>query len=1135
MINFYGKALPIFRKCMRISTIIIGIQMCFTTLLAAKATKAQEMNFRLTKASVKQIFKKIEQQANVTFVYDEQVINELPSLSLNVRKQPLSEVLSQLQGKTSLQFKLVGNYIGVAQNNESMPSLTANVNFISINGTVNDASGKSLPGVTIFVKGTKVGTQTDANGRFSLQANIGDILVLTYIGYATKEVPVSSSSMSITLTEDSKLLGEVVVTALGIKKSEKSITYSTQQISGSELTRAKSDNLMNSLNGKIAGVTISPSASGVGGSAKVILRGNKSAGGNNQPLYVIDGVPISNGSNANGQPNTTFGSNVGQGPINGQVSPSQDGGDGISNLNPDDIESITVLKGASAAALYGSQAQNGVILITTKKGKAGKTQINFSSSLTIDKIAYKPAFQNSYGQTPKGADSWGANINSPQDNVSNFFQTGRNFTNSINLSGGTEIAQSYFSYANTTARGVQPGNKLSRHNVNFRETGHFLDNKLTVDANVNYITQKIDNSPGLGFYLNPLTGLYLFPRGRDISPYKDQFELPPVKFGNGAPIQNWPFNEDIQQNPWWVTNRNVNQAKRNRILLNASIKYEITPWLNVQARGNIDRFTDVYEQDLYASTSAVLAKANGQLLLSNQTTEQKYADLLLTFTVPNKSDIKIDGVLGSSITDASTYGQLIGPDASNNYSQPGLTVPNVFLPENIATVNGGPPITTLPNNHNQIQSVFANGNISYKTWAFLTLTARNDWSSNLAFTPNNSYFYPSAGLSFILNQMFTLPKAISYAKIRGTYAQVGNTVPNYVTNPLTHLGIGGGVVLNSVAPFPELKPEKTTSFELGTDLRFLEDKLSLSFTYYKSNTKNQFIQIIPSTVTTFSQGYVNAGNIQNSGVEFMLGYDVIKNSTFTWTSSINGSANKNKVIDVDSKDGINKFIITPNRNNTYESVLATGGSFGDIYGVTFQRDAQNRILIGSNGTPLVNDGYHYIGNPNPKFQLGWNNSFEYKGFRFSFLVDGKFGGQVLSLTQAVMDKYGVSKVTGEARDQGSVLINGVNATTGEAINSVDPKKWYTSVGGRDGITENYIYSATVVRLREASLGYTFPVKKGAFKSVRLSLIGRNLLYFHKKAPFDPEVTMSTGNGLSGVDVFSQPATRNFGFNLNVTL
>jgi TonB-linked SusC/RagA family outer membrane protein len=1009
------------------------------------------------------------------------------------------------------------------------------MNATSITGVVKDETGATLPGVSVVIKGTSTGAQTDANGKFTLSANAGDVLVFSYVGYTTKTVTVGPyPTLTVVLSTDAKNLNEVVVTALGVKRSEKSLTYASQQVNSDAITTVKTDNLVNSLNGKLAGVNIAPSASGVGGSVKVILRGNKSAGGNNQPLYVIDGIPISNGSNSNGQPNSTFGTNVGQGGNIAGVSANQDGGDGISNLNPDDIESMTVLKGAAAAALYGSQAQNGVILITTKKGKAGKMSINFSSAFTADKIAYKPEFQDSYGQTAAGATtSWGAKIDGAADNLSQFYQTGTNFTNSLNISGGSEMAQSYFSYANTTADGVEPGNKLARNNVNFRETGHFLNNKLTVDANVNYITQTINNTPGLGLYLNPLTGLYLFPRGVDITPYKTEFELPAAAGGNGAPTQNWPFNEDIQQNPWWITNRNPNQSNRHRTLINTTVKYDINDWLSVQARGNVDRIDDDYQQDLYAGTNPVLAKSNGQFLLSNQTSEQKYADFLVTFKVPTKSDFKLDGILGASITDASVEGTNIGPDASNSYTGTGLTIPNVFIPQNIVTAAGGPPVNNIAENHNQIQSVFANANFSYKNWAFLTLTGRNDWSSNLAYTSSYHFFYPSAGLSLILSQMVKLPEVFTYVKLRGTYAQVGNTVPNYVTNPLAHLGIGGSIVLNSVAPFPELKPEKTNNIELGTDMRLFDDKLTFGFTYYKTNTKNQYIAVIPSYTTTYSQGYVNAGNIQNSGVEFTLGYDVFKTKTFSWNTTINASANKNQVIDVDSKDGINQFILTPNGNNSFESILAKGGSYGDIYGVTFKRNAQGRILVGSDGTPEVNTGFNYLGNPNPKFQLGWNNSFTYQKFSFGFLVDGKFGGQVLSLTQAVMDQYGVSKATGDARNAGGVAINGVNATTGAAVTKADPTAWYTTVGGRAGITENYIYSATVVRLREASLGYTLPLN-GAIKSLKFSLIGRNLIYFYKKAPFDPEISMSTGNGLSGVDVFNQPATRNYGLSLNAS-
>ncbi|SHN34933.1 SusC/RagA family TonB-linked outer membrane protein [Mucilaginibacter sp. OK098] len=995
-----------------------------------------------------------------------------------------------------------------------------------VKGVVKDATGETLVGVSVSVKGTSTGTQTDVNGAFTLNANPGDVLVFTYIGYLKKEVTVGTDvNLIVTMQSDSKQLNEVVVTALGVKRSEKSLTYSTQSVAGSELTDVKSDNLMNAVNGKVAGVTITPSASGVGGSVKVLLRGNRSATGNNQPLYVIDGVPISNSSNANMQPNGTYGG-------------TPDGGDGISNMNPEDIESLTVLKGASAAALYGSQAANGVIVITTKKGKSGKTQINFSSSASIDKNAYLPQFQSHYGvTTPGNSTSFGSNISGAPDNLPLFFQTGNNFTNAISLTGGNEIAQTYFSYANTDARGVEPGNKLSRNNINFHETAKF--GKLSVDGNANYITQQINNSPTIGFYTNPLTGLYLFPRGESILPYKTNYEGP--NGANGVPTQNWPYQEDLQQNPWWIINRNINFSKRNRVLMNASVKYDFTKWLNIQARGSIDRIDDTYDQRYYAGTLAPLAAGNnnGSYSGSDQVLNQKYGDVIVNFTLPGKSDFKLDGLIGSSINDNFTSGINWG----NGPGGYGLITPNLFTIQNIQVsnkaqgINSANSVNTLANNHNQIQAIFANANLSYKNWVYLTLTGRNDWSSNLAFTPTDHYFYPSAGLSFILNQMTELPQVISYAKIRGSYAQVGNTVQQYASNPVNNAAdpnnapSSNGVTLSNRPPYPALKPEKTKSLELGADLRFLNDKLSFSFTYYKSNTYNQSIPVTPPAPSGYGAGYVNAGNIQNQGIEFTLGYNLVTSSDFNWNTTINGSRNINKIIDLDSKDGINTFQLT--NSNSYQSFLAKGGSFGDIWGQTLQRDAQGRVMITAQGLPLLSAGFSKIANPAPKFQLGWNNSFNYKNVSLNLLVDGKFGGQVVSVMQSILDAYGVSKAYGDARDAGGVKINGVDPT-GNNVTTIDAQKWYTSIGGRNAALGQYVYSATVVRLREVALGYNYKLSKtAAIKSIKLSLTGRNLIYFYKKAPYDPEVTSSTANGLGGVDVFNQPATRNYGLNLNV--
>ena len=1002
-----------------------------------------------------------------------------------------------------------------------------------LSGTIKNEKGEPLSGVTILVKGTQSQALSDDKGMFHIAADPTATLEFTHIGYSPLDTAVAGTAVSIVMRQSQGQLTEVVVTALGIRRSQPSLTYATQQVSGDQLTNVKTDNLMNALNGKVAGLTVSPSASGVGGSAKVILRGNRSASGNNQPLYVIDGIPISNANNANGQPAGTYGG-------------TPDGGDGISNLNPEDIASISVLEGASAAALYGSQAENGVILITTKRGRPGVTQINFNSSIFADQVAYKPKFQNSFGETTSNStDSWGAAINGGHDNLNDFFRTGMNFTNAISLSGGSEKAQTYFSYANTDATGIQPNNKLQRNNLTLHETARLLKDKLTVDGNVSYITQKINNSPAIGIYENPLTGLYLFPRGRDISPYKNQWLNAD---STGFARQNWPINDGnlYQQNPWWITNEEPSVATRNRILFNASLRYEVASWLNIQARGNIDYINDNYEQDLHSGTLPIYNNnGHGHMTLNQQTTEQKYGDVIANFNIPMKTeDYKISGIVGTSITDTKVTGSYISGD---------LSTPDFFTEGNvIASLAGLTSITTSPAtqdippgtsspfpSHSEIQSVFGELDLSYKNWLYINGTGRNDWSSNLSYTPNESFFYPSVGASVILSEILKLPQAIDYAKVRGSFAQVGNTVPPYLTNIQNTQNSSGQLVFNTADAFRTLKPEKTNSWEIGTEWRFLNSRLDFTATLYKSNTKNQYFPISPVTASLYSTGYVNAGNIENKGIEMTVSYAIIRDRHFTWTTMLNGALNRNKILDVDAKDSINTFVLTANGNNAYESHLTKGGQYGDIYGYTVVKNTQGQIVFNGDGSaanpykPQQSSTYNLLGNPNPRYQLGWRNDFDIYKFAVSFLVDGKFGGQVLSLTQGIMDQYGVSQVTGEARLKGGVAVNGVDAT-GKSVTSVDPQTWYEAIGGRNGITGEYMYSATVVRLREASVGYALPIPPGFFKQIKLSLVGRNLVYFTKKAPFDPELTMSTGNGLSGVDVFNQPATRNFGVSLNAS-
>ncbi|MBW8685253.1 SusC/RagA family TonB-linked outer membrane protein [Chitinophaga rhizophila] len=1062
------------------------------------------------------IFNSISKQTGYEFVYDEKMLKGTGAIDINLKSATIAEVLDKCLKDKPLSYTITDKIIVIRPRGIKKDIPVAAVQpAATVEGTVVDAAGQPLPNVAIQVKGTTRGVLADEKGHFSIQAESTDVLVFNLVGYDKKEVPVGTQTrLQIVLQESNKQLNTVVVTALGIKRSEKSITYSAQQVSGVELTKAKDPNLMNTLNGKVAGLTISSSSSGVGGSAKVILRGNKSGLGNNQALYVIDGIPVNN--NTTNQPSSAFGG-----------SSSYDGGDPISNMNPDDIESISVLKGASASALYGSQGVNGVILITTKSGKAGRTTINFTSSGTVNTLAYKPAFQNTYGQsTSTSGQSWGSKINGgTTDNLSSFFRTGNNLTNSISLSGGSEKMQTYFSYANTIGNGIQPNNKLSRNNISFKETGKFLNDKLTAEADVNYITQKIDNTPLSGLYFNPLTGLYLFPRGKALQPFQDNFEV--YDPARRLMTQNWAFNEDIQQNPWWIVNRNPNSLNRNRLLLNASLKYEVNKWLSIQGRGNIDRINDVYEQKVYAGTVSALSSANGVYSYSNTTTTQQYGDFIANLNIPIGENFRVTGVVGGAIRDVITKGERF------NSGQEGLNIPNLFVIQNFKVFN---PLNsgTLQENHEQVQSVFGSANISYKDWAFLDLTARNDWSSNLAFTPSNSYFYPSVGLNVILSSVAKLPAFISFAKVRGSYAQVGNSPRPYQSLPAQYIfSAGGGFSLNTRSPFTNLIPEKTNSLEFGTEWRFFDNRLSADFTYYKTNTTNQTFEIRGSEATLNDFYFINAGNIQNEGVEAVVRYDVLRDTKLKWNTGLNFAANKNRIKELN--DDQSYFTLSGASGSNYVSRFKVGGSFGDIYGTVLQRDEQGRVMIDANGNPIKQGGdYVYLGNSNTRWQLGWNNNLEYKDFTLSFLIDGKFGGKVMSITQAVMDQYGVSKATGDARDAGGVAVNGVDPN-GNPVSVVDAQKWYSTVGGREAASQEYMYSATTVRLREVALGYTIPVANTGFvKALKLSLTGRNLLFFSKKAPFDPELTMSTGNGLSGVDIFMPPATRNYGLTLNAT-
>lgn len=987
----------------------------------------------------------------------------------------------------------------------------------TVRGRVVDVSGEPLIGATIREKGGTRGTVTDIEGNFILSVPDSAVLQVSFVGYESIEVSVGGrKTLEIQLRENTVMLDNVIITALGLEKKEASLAYSIQKVKGEELTRMKEVNMITALAGKAAGVQINKNSSGIGGSAKVSLRGIRSASGDNQPLYVIDGVPMLN-----------IGTEQAYSAIGGTANAgNRDGGDGISNLNPEDVESISILKGAPAAALYGSQAANGVILITTKKGNtAGQRNIYFSTGLTFDKAFSLPKMQNCYGVSDV-VDSWGEKAYLPTSNeLNDFFRTGLTSITSVSVNYGNEKIQTYFSYANTTGRGIVDKNQLTKHNINLRETAVMFNQRLKLDGNVNVMRQIVKNKPvSGGFYMNPLVGLYRFPRGEDLSYYKDNYEIydPERKLG----IQNWhTFTEDFEQNPYWIQNRIQSKETRMRSIISLSANLRINSWLTVQARGSVDYISDKMRQKFYASTAPALCGANGRYIEMDYQETLIYGDVM-AMGKRKWEDFALDVAIGGSINDKNVNStRYDSKNASLKYA-------NVFNLANIV-MNGSASIDQKIDSRRQLQSVFGTAQVGYQDKVFLDLTARNDWASTLAYTSHekSGFFYPSAGLSFLIDKWIQLPEWISFAKLRGTYSKVGNDIPQFITNSVSHITAGGELQANDAAPFKEMEPEMTHSVEVGTEWRFFQSRLGFNLTYYRTNTHNQFFKLPALAGDMYAYRYVNAGDIQNRGWELTVDATPVLTPDFTWKTSLNFSSNRNKIKELHEE--LKELVYGPSSfSSSYAMKLVKGGSIGDIYGKAFVRDVEGNIVYQTEGDhkglPAVEGEGNTIkvGNANPRFIMGWNHTFSYKGFSLYFLLDWRYGGKILSQTQAEMDLYGVSQVTALARDRGYVILEG------QQIDNV--KGFYKNiVGGRAGVTEYYMYDATNLRLREVSLNYTFPKKwmqkTKVLKDLQLAFVARNLCFLYKKAPFDPDLVLSTGNDNQGIEVFGMPTTRSLGF------
>lgn len=1083
-----------------------------------------------------------------------------------------------------------------------------------VQGTVKDGTGEPLIGVSVVVKGaTGLGVVTDIDGNYKI--NVKDknaVLVFSYIGYTPQEVKIGGrSSVDVTMKDESSVLKEVVVTAMGIKRKESSLTYSTQQVKASDLNRVQDPNVANSLEGKVSGVTITPSAGGAGGASKIILRGNKSILGSSTPLIVVDGVPMNNSQR--GQ--------IGSG-ANMLTTGVSEGGDALSMINPDDIESINVLKGANAAALYGSEAANGVLMITTKKGREGKVGVNFSSNVTFDTPLTTPKIQNIYGAAidekagTLALTSWGDKlsarnndqllINTPMygehfdgtkfennevhlrnragNDLNDFFKTGVTTNNSIALSGGTDKMSSYFSYGNSHSNGMIENNSYNRHTFSFRQNFKLYD-RATIDVSMNYIQTKTKNRPGGGITMNPIFHMYMMPRNIDINYYRNNYRVDnaqwytglqtyfkknsdyfaqdkkdPEKYNpvsaydkvtekaliEGQPMQNWAYSAQGQNNPYWLMNQNSSVAKEDRFFGNVTGTLDIYDGLSFQARLGMDFSKYESESKRYATTWLPASMETfGRYWWSFSKTTDLYTDFMLTY---NKTfgDWDVSATAGYVGHIRKSYGK--GTDVNATYyfgdREHISSIANYF-----STAAGGPGATSPSQSSDWNKGAVVTGQIGWKEMVYFDGSYRRDWyrafrQFKYRGTPED-YGYFGFGANAIVSNIVKMPEWFNYLKYRASYSEVGNSIPGTVfaagsTNYQT-----GAFSASQWATFKDPRPEKTASFETGFEALFLKNRLSLDVTYYNSTMSNLYL------VGTNASGKsipMNSAKIRNQGIEATVGYD-FKFGQLRWKTSYNLSFNDNKILRTayDEKTGKENVIAT--YVGGVQVLYKEGGSMGDMYVTDLKRDANGYYFVSDDGelsmeTESEKTYGKFVGNQNAKWQMGWSNTFTWKDLSLSFLINGRIGGKVLSMTESYLDGYGLSQRTADARlyaEKNNIYADPCygNNLLGIALNDgsgrvVPIESYYNSVGGvTPQDIERYLYSGTNFRLRELSLGYTFRNLFGQNKNLSLSFIARNLFFIYKDAPVDPDVSLSTGTGLGAFEVFNMPSSRSFGFSLNV--
>lgn len=1026
----------------------------------------------------------------------------------------------------------------------SVFALSVSAQTINVSGTVTDDTGLEVIGATVIVAGdASKGTVTDIDGRYTLNNVPSDAsLQFSYVGLSTQVVPVNGrTTIDVVMATDSELLDEVVVTALGIRRDRKSLGYALQEIKGDDLVQAREVNIANALSGKVAGLQVVRGSSGVGGSSKIVLRGNNSLTGDNQPLIVVDGIPMDNFTGAS---NNDF------------WNPSMDMGNGLGDLNPEDIASMSVLKGASAAALYGSRAGNGVILITTKTGSAQKGMgVTFTSTTGFENLFMVPDLQTAFGQgsngvyDPNSGSSWGPKIEGQEvekwdktktplqayDNISNFMRTGINTQNSVALSRQLGEASSlYSSITHSSNKDIAPGSKLNRMNLISRFVSSFgKDNKWTTDVKIQYINTSVHNRPlggnrGENFYSTVLT----MPSTVDIRDFEGAVD----EFGN-----HYWYNPQSGLNPHWAYRYNLNDDNRDRFLMNGSLKYQFTDWLFGEVKAGTDMYTTNTESKTYGKGPLT---STGKYSLGKNVFKETNLSYLFSATK--------DELFGKVGAAATFGGNLMKRENSSISSSTGeLEVPNLFSLNNAV---GHPGVSQGYGLH-KINSLYGTLQFNYDRYLFLDFTGRNDWSSTLS-KENRSFFYPSVSTSFVFSELIhksgsNLPW-LTYGKLRASYAAVGNDMGPYQLYNFYTIGKdpNGNTTAgtNNVLYNSDVKNELIKSWEVGLEAKFLDNRLGFDLAFYKSNATNQLLNIPLNPLSGYEYRKINAGNIENKGFELMINARPVQTNSFLWDIEANVSKNINTVLEL--SDEVTQYGLGWPFENI-RILAATGQRYGVIYGSKFARvedeksEHFGKIIVDDRGIPTAAEGSHYLGNQQPDMLLGITNTFTYKNVSLSVLIDGRFGGKIYSYTNHLLKTNGRSALTVVNGERNEIVYDGVVKEGDNFVKNttgVDPQVFWTTLAGRSnsnvGITEENLFDATNIRIRNLSLNYQVPSKFTQSIGVQGAKVGfsvNNLLMLKSHLNgVDPESVYATGTNAVGLESLSPPTTRSYYFNLSVS-